>query len=243
MNIQGVNLSGTNIKDASFVTGNSQLLYLDAANSTSYPGTGTVWYDLSGNSNNTTGYGGTAPAYSSSNGGYFSFNGSNYFQTAGSKYNVSYTGKTIFIAANMSTAMASASFRCMFGAGGTPSNRTFNTYMYNNSGSYQIHWSASGTGGFSSNLTYTPTNWFTVAVTQNGAGLLSYYFNGTLINTASSTLAGFAGDQYEQVGASDNNWTGPVSVVAVYGSALTATQIGQCHNNVCARYGLRAVLI
>jgi hypothetical protein len=242
MNIQGVNLSGVNVKDATFVTGNGQLLYLDAANSTSYPGTGTTWYDLSGNSNNTTGYGGTFPTYSPSNGGYFTFTGSNYFQTAGSKYNTTYTGKTVFIAANASSAIASGVYRCLFGVGGT-GNRTFNTYLYNNGSAYQIHFSASSLGGLSTAVNYTPNNWFTIAVTETSGGLISWYYNGILLGTTASTLSGFAGDQYEQIGASDNYWQGPISVVAIYGSALTSSQIGQCHNNVCARYSLPAVQI
>ena len=44
-------------------------LYLDAANSRSYPGSGTTWYDLSGNNNNFTLSG--APTYT---GTYFNFN-------------------------------------------------------------------------------------------------------------------------------------------------------------------------
>jgi len=49
------------------------VLALDAANTKSYPGSGTAWTDLSGN-----GYTGTltnGPTYSSSNGGYFAFVG------------------------------------------------------------------------------------------------------------------------------------------------------------------------
>ena len=50
------------------------VLYLDASNTSSYPDTGTVWYDLSGNENNGTLDGAT---YSSNGGGSISFDGSN----------------------------------------------------------------------------------------------------------------------------------------------------------------------
>lgn len=50
------------------------LVYLNAASSTSYPGSGTVWYDLSGNSNNfnivATAYNATGPKYMDFNGSY-----------------------------------------------------------------------------------------------------------------------------------------------------------------------------
>jgi hypothetical protein len=243
MNIQGVNLSGVNVKDATFVTGNNQLLYLDAGNSTSYPGTGTTWYDLSGSSNNTIGYSGTFPTYSSSNGGYFTFNGSDYFQTTGSNYNVTYTGKTVFIAAQLSSAMTSGTYRCLFGGGGATVNRNFNTYLYYTGSAYQIHFSANSLGGLSPNTVITPGTWFTIAVTENSSGLITWYYNGQAIGTTSSTLSQYVTDTYEQIGASDNDWLGPISVVSVYGSGLTATQIGQCHNNVCARYSLPVVQI
>ena len=51
------------------------VLCLDAANSKSYPGTGTAWNDLSGNGNNGTLTNGTT--FSADNGGVLSFDGSN----------------------------------------------------------------------------------------------------------------------------------------------------------------------
>jgi hypothetical protein len=240
MIIQGVTLNNVGfINDAHVINDSSTLLYLDAGNPNSYPGTGTTWYDLSNNSNNATasmGTGATYPTYSSSNGGYFTFNGANYFQTAGSKYNVTYTGKTVFIAANASSGWSSA-YRCLFGVGGT-GGRTFNTYIYNTGSAYEIHFSAGGSGGLSNNITFPITTWFTVAVSQNSSGLISWYFNGTLVNTLASTLTSFASDQYLEVGASDNFWTGPISVVGVYSRGLTATEIASNHNSIRGRYGI-----
>ena len=54
---------------------NGLVLYLDAANPTSYSGTGTTWTDLSGNGNNGTLM--NSPIYSATSGGNFVFNGSN----------------------------------------------------------------------------------------------------------------------------------------------------------------------
>lgn len=48
------------VKDGTPLPGNCPVLYLDASLSTSYPGTGTTWYDLSGNINNGTLYSGVA---------------------------------------------------------------------------------------------------------------------------------------------------------------------------------------
>jgi len=51
------------------------VLHLDAASTNSYPGTGTGWYDLTGNLYNGTLTNG--PTYSSNNGGYIIFDGTN----------------------------------------------------------------------------------------------------------------------------------------------------------------------
>ena len=50
---------------------NGLTLYLDAANTSSYSGSGTTWTDLSGNGN--TGTIVNSPAYTSGVGGYFNF--------------------------------------------------------------------------------------------------------------------------------------------------------------------------
>ena len=52
------------------------VFYLDAANRKSYPGTGTTWYDLSGNNNNATLVGNNSTV-SHSTGGYFTSSPSN----------------------------------------------------------------------------------------------------------------------------------------------------------------------
>jgi hypothetical protein len=63
------------------IDANGLILYLDAGNATSYPGSGTTWYDLSGNNNNAVASG--TPTYTATNGGGFSFDSSlDYFDTA-----------------------------------------------------------------------------------------------------------------------------------------------------------------
>ena len=217
------------------LTTTNMLLYLDAGKTASYPGTGTTWTDLSPNANNATSLTGTT--YSSLNGGYLSFNG-----TTGSgslvanKYNTTYTGKTIFIAGNL-TNIGVGAFRAFLGA--SAGNRNFNFYMYNPSGStYQLHYSAGGFGGFSDNLSYTPGNWFTAAVTQATDGTTIYYLNGQQVSQTTMTFSQFLSGSTENVGRADNFWNGPLPIICVYSTALTATQILGNHNSVRGRYGL-----
>jgi len=63
------------------------VLCLDAANVKSYPGTGTTWFDLSGNGNNGTLING--PVYSSADGGSIDFDGTNDYVLGGSNLPIS----------------------------------------------------------------------------------------------------------------------------------------------------------
>jgi hypothetical protein len=64
------------------------VLHLDAVNTKSYPGSGTNWYDKSGNSNNGTLTNG--PTYNSANGGSIVFDGTNDYVSVPSLANTSF---------------------------------------------------------------------------------------------------------------------------------------------------------
>lgn len=236
MFIQGVALKGINVYDASF-NGNDALLYVDAGNTSSYPGTGTTWTGLSNNSSNAT-LVGSPPFTSAGTSSYFTFNGlgSNYASTTASKFNVAYTGKTVFVVARM-TGFSTGTFRCLFGT--NSGTRNFNTYIYSpSSGVYQFHYSAGGGGGFSNNLPLTTNQWFVGAVTQTSGGLVTYYFNGVAVGTNSITFAQYASNGGEFIALGDNYWYGDIGMIAVYGQALTSNQIVQNYNALKGRYGL-----
>jgi hypothetical protein len=210
------------------------LLYLDAGNPASYPGSGTTWTDLSSNANNATSLNGTT--YSSANGGILTFNGSGSGSLVANKYNTTYTGKTIFIAGNV-TDVANGNFRAALGA--SAGSRNFNLYLYSPSaGQYQMHFSAGGVGSFSANLSYTPGSWFTAGITQQTDGTLIYYLNGQQVSTTTQTFSQYLSGSTENVGRADNFWSGPLPVITVYGVALTAAQMLANHNAVRLRYGL-----
>jgi Concanavalin A-like lectin/glucanases superfamily len=234
--IQGTTIQGFNVYDASF-NSTGALLYLDAGNTASYSGSGTTWYDLSTNTNNAT-LAGSPPFTSSGSASYFSFNGAGtqYAGTPTAKYNQTYTGKTVFVAAKL-TSIATSTFRCLFG---TPTGtRNFNTYIYCTAGgAYQIHFSAGPYGGFSTNLALSLNTWFVVAVTMTTGGVVTYYFNGQPAGTDSGTFAQWVSNGNENVAYGDNYWYGAIPVVAVYGRALTADQIQQNFNAIRGRYGL-----
>ena len=233
MIIQGVTLTNISVYDNTFNTA-SALLYIDIGKSASYSGTGTSYTDLSGNGNNGTSAG--SPTYSNRYGGYVSLDGSGsqYIGTATAKYNQTYTGKTVFMVARL-TSITAGTYRCLFGtAAGT---RNFNTYIYSpSSGVYQIHYSANGVGGVSNNIPLTLGQWFSVAVTHSLDGTVSYYFNGQPAGTNTGvTFSQWASNGNENIGVGDNYWYGDIAVCAAYGRALSADEIQQDHSAMAVR--------
>ncbi len=218
------------ITDSYSFTTQNLILYLDAGQTASYPGTGTTWSDLSVQDNDATL---SFVTYSS---GYLTFNGS----TSGglltsSKYNVSYSGKTIFVSAYLEAHMNNETYRSFLGS--SAGSRNFNFYLYRDgSGNYQLHYSAGGVGGYSSTITITPGTWFTAALTHTTGGLGTYYFNGVAAGTENYTFNQYLAGSTENVGKSDNFWYGRLAVIAVYKTALSASEILGNHNSIRNRY-------
>lgn len=218
---------------ASIIT-NGLLLYLDAGNSSSYPGSGTTWTDLSPNANNATSL--TGVTYSASNGGYLSFNGAGSGSLDTNKYNQSYTGKSVFVAANL-TNIGTGTYRALLGS--SVGSRNFNFYLYSPSlNTYQLHFSAGSGGLLSVNISYTPGNWFTAGYTQATDGTTIFYFNGAQVGTSQSLTFSQYQSSTEWIGRADNYWLGPIGVICVYKTTLSAADMASNHNSVKGRYGL-----
>jgi hypothetical protein len=213
-----------------FVTQNT-ILYLDAGQTASYPGTGTTWSDLSVQDNDATL---SFVTYSS---GYLTFNGSSSGGLlTSSKYNVSYSGKTIFVSAYLEAHMTNATFRSFLGS--SAGTRNFNFYLYRDGfGNYQLHYSAGGVGGFSSTIAITPGTWFTAALTHTTGGLGTYYFNGVAAGTENYTFNQYLAGSTENVGKSDNFWYGRLAVIAVYKTVLSASEILGNHRSTLTTDG------
>lgn len=210
------------------------ILYLDAGLTASYPGTGTTWYDLSVQENNST-----LSTVTYNSGGFMLFNGVNSSGSlTSSKYNVVYSGKTVFISAYLTSHMTNDSYRAFEGS--SAGSRNFNFYLHRDvSGNYKLHFSAGGFGGYSSNLTsFVPGTWFTAAVTQATDGSTTYYYNGSSSGTDTKTFSQYLSGSTENVGKADNFWNGGLGVVSIYKTTLSSSEILQNHNSIKNRYGL-----
>jgi hypothetical protein len=201
------------------------VLALDAANKKSYPGSGTTWYDLSGNNNNGTLVNG--PTYSSANGGVIVLDGVNdYISVSINLTNQSYT---VFGAARYVT------------AGGRTFSGLSNNWLMG-------HWSASTVKHYavgwvtdSSGSEQSDTNWRSYAATGNySTDSWAFYVNGELEtgpNTGGSNGPnGFAIGKYGPGNSEYSN--AHISFMLCYNRVLTAAEIKQNFNALRDRFGI-----
>ena len=206
------------------------VLSVDAGNSASYPGTGTTWFDLSGNGRNLTLFNGTA--YNSA--GYFDFDGTDdYAQTSINGLN---TGTVIphslEMWVNFNTMTSPRWWLAVIGQFDTGSH----------------HWIGTTTsqfGAWSAQCQLAPTllpatNWMQIVGTFDGT-TLTYYVNN--VNTGGSCAASgfnFTNTDFSiglRLGG-EAYFNGKVAVSRIYNRALTATEVAQNFNVLRGRYGL-----
>lgn len=210
------------------------VLYLDAKNSNSYPGSGSVWNDLSGNGNNGTLV--NEPTYSSTNGGELIFNGTNQFVNCGNAANLQITVGTI--AAWIKADNTNSAFN-----GIVTKQFAWSLFVYNNE-LVSYDWGNSAIR--STNITVGDNTWRHVAMSfaeTNGAPLNNaiIYVNGspvltTTVKSNSQNVAVAIGDG--SIPTVSQNFGGSISQVTVYNRVLSESEITQNYNAVKGFYGL-----
>lgn len=212
------------------------LLYLDAENAGSYPGTGNIWYDLSTNLNHGT-LATTSMANTASSPKRFTFNGtSNNVSFVPSKFNTPYTGKTIIAAAKMNPSFGTNVYRALVG---NPSagSRNFNFYIYQNGSGFKIHFADAGNNAFSNVLTLTTNQWYVFAATQDG-NTVKFFLNGVLVGSTTGPLSQYQSSTEEYVGKADNFWYGDINSIFIYKRGLSDLEILQNFNAIKSSLGL-----
>ena len=213
------------------------VLCLDAANSRSYPGSGTAWTDLSGNGN--TGTLTNGPTYNSSNLGFFQFVTNDF---AAIPNNVALDTQTPTVEVWVKT-NATNQNGFWFEKGTVNSQYS----LFQSGGN--ILWRMR-IGGSIRNLTTTTatymntSNWYQVVATYT-SGTRRLYINGVLVNfdTQTGTIATNSGGMSIGVyggfnGSRGYYYNGNLSSCKVYNRALTAEEIQQNFQATRGRYGI-----
>jgi hypothetical protein len=225
------------------------ILALDAADRTSYPGSGTAWNDLAGSNNGTLTNG---PTFNSGNGGSIVFDGVDDYVSINSSLVL--TDTTPFTSSTWIkpiTGILTNTYAVIF------TLKAVSTHWqvsYSSDPTFNLLFAFAGTstsvGTVSSVTTLIPLNtWGLVSVQYNGGdkSLLSswkVYINGVEVSirltgsTGASTNTNSLGFRPGSGGASGNYFLGDISNHLIYNRALSATEVLQNYNATKGRFGL-----
>lgn len=217
---------------------NGLVLYLDAANLKSYPGSGTVWTDLSTNGNNGTLT--NTPTYSSTNGGIISFDGISAsiqipsFNISGSqisifswfKFSSLQTGERSIIRKDNRWQLgfsnpSTNTVRCLLATSGTTGWVSTNDFIY----------------------PFVNDTWYYFGFVYDN-GVTKVYVNGTNVKTitaitgsllTNTTAVSIGGNV---TGGITTNLNGVIPLTSVYNTALSDLEVLQNYNAIRGRYGV-----
>ena len=223
------------------------VLYLDAANIKSYPGTGTTWTDLSTINNNGTLTNG--PTYNSS--GYFSFNYlSSQFVSFASSSSVQFLNRStytleawVYPTRNPGALNYTGIFDREDSSIG--SRDGYNIYFLGSAGTNTFFTTERFVAGVNNNVSYTIDQslsvnfWQHIAATYDGT-TVSLYYNGNSVSTPSSSTGNITNTSKTlTIGVRGGNYfSGRIANAKIYNTALTASQIAQNFNSMRSRFGL-----
>ena len=215
-----------------YVTENLQF-YVDAGLTESYSGTGTTWYDISGNSRNLTM---DSLSYSSNNGGYIIFDGSHTADSVAT-YSINFSnGFTVESVAKFSGSEYEGLFA--FNGGGDYIN------LQAQSGT-NVRWEIEAGQSFTSSNSLTSSTWYHFTCVYEGdsnntSGTARIYINGVENGTASlsANRTGQIQTSNFKLGEHDGYLTGNIALSRMYNNVLTPIEVLQNFNATKNRFGL-----
>jgi len=205
------------------------VLCLDAANTKSYPGSGTTLIDLTGNGNSGTLTNG--PTYNSANGGSIVFDG------VDDKVSTNYKpsgARSYFIWVKYNSLTHSSGYQLS----GTQEVNAYTYIGIKNGGGIYYYAGASTTGGNIGNPV-TVNTWVNLGFALFPDGSRRVYKNGIEIHYNTGGLGGTATAEFS-VGCISNSYNvnGNIAQVSIYNRALPAAEVSQNFNALKSRFGL-----
>lgn len=224
------------------------VMYLDAANKKSYPGTGTAWNDLSGNGNHGTLV--NSPIYSPDNRGSMVFDGVNDHSLLPTNF-FPFPSLTTFTI-NLWFKSSQINGGTLFGqqSENTPSVASgYVPVVYlRNDGFIRIEpfWTGSSNNNILSLSALNDNRWHNITTTLN-SGTNQLYVDGVYNSQQTGkTLSSFTSTYYYIIGAGysaarglgSNYFSGNISNFTFYNRALSANEIQQNFNALRGRYNV-----
>ena len=220
------------------ITTDGLVLCLDASNSKSYPGSGTVWSDLSGNNNNGTLING--PVYSSENTKSILFDGLNDGVNLGNPALLDLNSNFTICSWSKATAFGGGSLGRIV-ARGTINTGGYAFYVDSSNSSivFQIG-RTSGGSTISVANTIVLNSWMFLAVTFSSTTTTIYknnmIINQTSTNPATSVATNFVIGNRDP--GYDRGFSGNIAIIQFYNQVLSSGAILQNYNATKGRFGL-----
>jgi hypothetical protein len=211
------------------------VLCLDAADKVSYPGSGTTWYDLSGNGNNGTL---SAAAIGTDVPGNMDFNGTDENVVIGDPavLDVSTGDWTVSAWANQLDANKSSNQGIVGKYGSHPSI----TLMSDNGIARIFAYTTGGARSISSG-DIADSNWHHVVATHDYDGDTTLYVDGSSRGTSSTSTDSLANNNSWAIGSRESNnnyFDGKIAGVHILNRALSAKEVSQNFNAQRSRFGV-----
>ena len=207
--------------------------YVDAGLSESYSGTGTTWYDISGNSRNLTM---NSLSYSSNDGGYIIFDGSHTADSVAT-YSINFSnGFTVESVAKFS----GSSYEGLFAFNDATNGNYINVQAQ---GGTNIRWEVDQSSSLTTTNSLTSSTWYHVTCVYEGdsnntSGTARIYINGVENNTASLGRSGQSQTSNFKLGFHDGFLSGNIALSRMYNKVLNSTEVLQNFNATKNRFGL-----
>jgi hypothetical protein len=209
------------------------VVYLDAANPKSYPGTGTTVFDMKNGINGTLING---VSFNSINKGYFSFDGLDDYINLGDNtlLNNTLNGSTNWTICYWCNPLTDGRILDRGNVGQDPTGslelNARSIFRNNASGSSSI---------LSTNI--INTGWNYVCLTRNSSLLISWYLNGIFSNSTQASES-FDGSGIWKIGRRAANLTsiysGNLSIISIYNKVLTIDEVKENFEATRGRYGI-----
>jgi len=215
-------------KTSSEIVTDGLIVYLDASKPASYPGTGSTWYDISGNSNNGTLF--NTPTFDTGKQGNLTFNGTNqYVNIPGNTATLSSMGRNsgefwikVSHIGNRVICEKGANLKMFFQPGNTINDLYFADYPSTTSSTKYAD--------------IFNNNWNHVVIVA-GPGFNNIYLNGVLLNQVG---LGFGASNSQAIQLMGRNGgfcqSGNLGLFRVYNRALSDQEVLQNYNASKSRF-------
>lgn len=222
------------------------VLHLDAANPKSYPGSGTVWKDLSGNLINGSLVNG--PTYNSSNRGYISFDGTNDRVDIGNPtlVNSALAGNftyeiCVYLQAGGTSLYSKIFSKALYNGGVNGLLVTYDRSAVDYKAVIELS-SSLGLGSYiylASTTPIVPNNWYHLLITRIGS-TVNYYINGVIVSIA-TYAADLSNSLNLRIGSNSATTPGEyqqqrVGLFRFYNIGFTDVQVSQNFEATRGRY-------